>query len=123
MLQVGLLTTSASVSQMLRGSGMVFSAVFAISFLGRHLNKCAFATHRTEHSGKTGVVSASGSAQPGHAALSAWCDAFCIGSAGILPWRGAYWKGSPASCRLALWLPDLSNEPLHGTLGPGAVGR
>lgn len=41
LLSVGLLTTSASVSQMLRGSGMVFSALFAVWFLKRRLNKCA----------------------------------------------------------------------------------
>ncbi len=40
LLSVGLLTTSASVSQMLRGSGMVFSALFAVTFLRRSLNRC-----------------------------------------------------------------------------------
>lgn len=39
LLSVGLLTTSASVSQMLRGSGMVFSALFAVFFLHRSLNR------------------------------------------------------------------------------------
>lgn len=39
LLSVGLLTTSASVSQMLRGSGMVFSAIFAVVFLKRPLNR------------------------------------------------------------------------------------
>mmetsp|Transcript_1788 Transcript_1788/g.5204 ORF Transcript_1788/g.5204 Transcript_1788/m.5204 type:complete len:487 (-) Transcript_1788:640-2100(-) len=39
LLSVGLLTTSASVSQMLKGSGMVFSALFAVFFLHRSLNK------------------------------------------------------------------------------------
>lgn len=39
LLSVGLLTTTASVSQMLRGSGMVFSALFAVWFLKRSLNK------------------------------------------------------------------------------------
>lgn len=41
LLSVGLLTTTASVSQMLRGSGMVFSACFAVWFLKRSLNRCA----------------------------------------------------------------------------------
>ena len=41
LLSVGLLTTTASVSQMLRGSGMVFSALFAVWFLKRSLNRCA----------------------------------------------------------------------------------
>jgi drug/metabolite transporter (DMT)-like permease len=39
LLSVGLLSTSASVSQMLRGSGMVFSALFAVWFLKRSLNR------------------------------------------------------------------------------------
>jgi drug/metabolite transporter (DMT)-like permease len=39
LLSVGLLTTTASVSQMLRGSGMVFSALFAVWFLKRSLNR------------------------------------------------------------------------------------
>jgi hypothetical protein len=41
LLSVGLLTTTASVSQMLRGSGMVFSALFAVWFLKRSLNRRA----------------------------------------------------------------------------------
>ena len=41
LLSVGLLVTTASVSQMLRGSGMLFAALFALTFLKRHLNKCA----------------------------------------------------------------------------------
>jgi hypothetical protein len=46
LLSVGLLTTTASVSQMLRGSGMVFSALFAVWFLKRSLNRCALARVR-----------------------------------------------------------------------------
>ncbi len=41
LLSVGLLVTTASVSQMLRGSGMLFAALFALTFLKRRLNRCA----------------------------------------------------------------------------------
>ena len=40
LLSVGLLVTTASVSQMLRGSGMLFAALFALTFLKRKLNWC-----------------------------------------------------------------------------------
>ena len=40
LLSVGLLVTTASVSQMLRGSGMLFAALFALTFLKRRLNRC-----------------------------------------------------------------------------------
>ena len=39
LLSIGLLVTTASVSQMLRGSGMLFAALFALFFLKRTLNK------------------------------------------------------------------------------------
>lgn len=41
LLSIGLLVTTASVNQMLRGSGMVFAALFAVIILKRSLHKCA----------------------------------------------------------------------------------
>ncbi|CAG9463959.1 unnamed protein product [Pedinophyceae sp. YPF-701] len=38
LMNIGLLTVSASVYQMMRGAELLFAALFAITFLGRHLN-------------------------------------------------------------------------------------
>ena len=48
LLSIGLLVTTASVNQMLRGSGMVFAALFAVIILKRSLHKCVLcALHRS----------------------------------------------------------------------------
>lgn len=39
LMNVGLLTTTASVYQMMRGAEMLFAAVLAVIFLHRHLNR------------------------------------------------------------------------------------
>ena len=38
-MNIGLLSVTASVYQMMRGAEMLFAAVFAVLFLHRHLNK------------------------------------------------------------------------------------
>ena len=39
LMNIGLLSVTASVYQMMRGAEMLFAAVFAVLFLHRHLNK------------------------------------------------------------------------------------
>jgi drug/metabolite transporter (DMT)-like permease len=39
LMNIGLLSVTASVYQMMRGAEMLFAALFAVTFLKRHLNK------------------------------------------------------------------------------------
>ena len=42
LMNIGLLSVTASVYQMMRGAEMLFAALFAVMFLHRHLNKYHF---------------------------------------------------------------------------------
>jgi drug/metabolite transporter (DMT)-like permease len=42
LMNIGLLSVTASVYQMMRGAEMLFAALFSIMFLHRHLNKFHF---------------------------------------------------------------------------------
>ncbi len=53
LLSVGLLVTTASVSQMLRGSGMLFAALFALTFLKRRLNRRVLSYRLSTERGRT----------------------------------------------------------------------